>query len=424
MIVFSRFFLPNLNAGGHGFPNGRWISIVTHFFTFLLALLLPLVSLVTLAAAQDGALVLDPSADYTFGEDLRFSLQAQNAATVQELTLVFRPELSPNIYEVDVPFQPGQTISVTQSIDVNDLDLRPFSDVAYSWEYKTAGGSQKIPEQFITYADDRFAWQKMTRDAATAHWVGEPPPFGQSVLDIVDNSLLQLDEIVPLEKIDPLDIYVYPNMVELREALPQNGLEKFQTSQLDLGVILVATASAQLAETELPQSIPYELAHLLLYRAAGEQYATLPWWLLEGIAAAARPDNNPHHDQVLSEAVQSRGTIPLVDLCSEPQGSGARQDLASLQSASFIRFLVDRQSTGTIPDLLAVYINGIECEQGVEQVLDTSLDVLEQEWLDSMRDQAPWERFFNDAAIWIGMLTAGSLLTIFLIYAARQKGKP
>jgi hypothetical protein len=390
-------------------------------YTILFTLALPLFALTSFALAQNGALVLDPSVDYTFGEELRFSFKAQNATGVENLTLFFRPELSSNIYQVNVPFQPGETISVTQAIDITNIDIRPFSNVNYFWEYETAGGTQKIPNQFFTYEDDNYSWQKMTRDETTVHWVTEPPPFGQSILDTVDDSLLNLAEIIPLQENAPVDIYVYPNMVELREALSQDELDNFQTSQLDLGVILLATANSQMAEIELPLSVPYELANLLLYRAAGDRFSILPWWFREGTARSVQPADNPQHDQLLLEAIQSGTTIPFLELCNEPEGSGVRKDLAALQSASFIRFIIERQSTLVLPDLLSAYINGSNCEQGVEQVLDTSLDALEQEWLASMQDPSPLERFVNDAVIWIIILLAGTFLTLFLISAMRRK---
>jgi hypothetical protein len=388
---------------------------VTRFQVLLLTLLSPLFVLASIGAAQDGALILNPSVDYTFGEEIRFSLQAQHAADLQDLTLVFRPELSANIYEVEVPFQPGETISVTEAIDVKGIDLRPFSEITYSWEYETTGGPQKLPDQVVSYEDDSYQWQKMTANGATVHWVGEAPPFGQSILDMVDDSLHALEELIPLESIAPIDLYVYPNMAELRDVLPQPDSENFQTSQLDLGVILLTTANAQMAETDLPQSVPNELAHLLLYRAAGSQYDTLPWWFREGIAGSVQPDDNPQHKQLLQEAVEHGSTIPFRDLCQFPEGPGMRQDLASYQSGSFIRFLKDRQSVGAIPDLLSAYLNGVGCEQGVEEVLGTDLDTLQEEWLANSMEKSPLKNFLSDLWIWIIFLIMGTSMVVLLI---------
>jgi hypothetical protein len=401
--------------------SGNSCIDVTRFIIILLILIPSLLIWISIGEAQDGALVLDPSIDYTFGEELRFSLQAQHASDLEHLALIFRPELSPQIYEVEVPFQPGETISITQKVDVNNIDLKPFSQLTYSWEYKTASGAHKIPEQSIIYEDDSYKWQKMPRNNNTAHWVGEPPPFGLRILDIVDESLIQLEEFVPLDKVPPIDIYVYPSMVQLRESLPQNNSGNFQISRFNLGVILIATADSQTAEVDLPQRIPYELAQLLLYRAAGNNYDALPWWFREGFARSVQLVDNPQHRQLLAEAIQANATLPLQDLCDQPQGTGAQQDLAAFQSASVVNFLKEQQSTGTIPDLLLAYLNGSDCEQGVEQVLNMSLEALDKDWLDSMEQQTPFERFLGDLMIWIAILFPGTLLILFLIGATRKK---
>lgn len=394
---------------------------MTHIYPVLLTFLLFLLTAAGVVLAQDDAPLSDAAVDYAYGQEFRFSLQLQDASDVQRMTLYFRPELSPHIYEVDVPFQQGDTISVTQSIDVSSLDIRPYSNVTFSWELQTSDDVQVLPEGSFTYEDDRFAWQTMIRDGVTAHWTGEGPLFGQNVLDIVETSLSDLAQIVPLEKIDPFDVYVYPSSADVRTALRLGGVDDSQTNQHDLGVIFATAVNSQTAVADLQQSIPYEVAGLLLYRAAGEQVASIPWWLREGIAQNARPNNNPRHDQILLDAVAFGDTIPLWRLCQQPQETGLRQDLASVQSASLVSFITESQSTGTIPELLSATIQGDDCEQGVKRVLGYSLDDLEREWLDSLQEPSAAQSFINDAALWILLLIAGTILIFILLRATRQK---
>ncbi|MFL7839120.1 MAG: peptidase MA family metallohydrolase [Candidatus Promineifilaceae bacterium] len=396
---------------------------MTSFYTILLTLIPTFFLLVSFGAAQDGVLVLDPSVDYTFGEEIRFSLQVQHASGLEGLTLFFRPELSQHVYEVEVPFQPGEVVSVTQSIDVENIELQPFSDITYSWEYVTDGETNRLPDQVVTYEDDRYHWQKMVLNETTAHWVGGLAQFGQRILDITTASLHDLEALVPLEEVSPIDIYMYPSQVELREALAQNDTDNFQTSRLDLGVILLSTADESTAEIELPQSIPYEVAQLILYRAAGSSYSSLPWWFREGIAGSIRQNTNPQHEQSLAEAVQIGETIPFRDLCDQPQIPGLQQDLAAYQSASFVHFLRESPTTDKMPALLLAYLNGRGCEEGVEQVMGQTLDALEQDWLDSLTEPAPLESFFKNLMVWIIILLAGTALIFFLIWATIRKEK-
>lgn len=394
---------------------------MTHIYLALLTFILFLFNNAAIAHAQNEGLLTELSTEYAYGQELRFSLQVENASDVEQMTLYFRPELSTNIYAVEVTFQQGDTISVTQAIDANALDIRPYAEVTYSWEIRTPDGVQQTPERSFTYEDDRFPWQTLVRDTVTAHWTGELPPFGDNVLDTVDNSLNHLAEIIPLEKIDPIDVYVYPNTADLRAALQLGGIADDQTNQLDLGVILVTAVNSKTADSDLKQSIPYELANLLLYRAAGDQYSSVPWWLREGIAGAARPNNNPRHEQLLFDAVKFGETIPLKRLCVLPQESGDRQELAAVQAASLVRFLSESQSTGTIPDLLSTYIQGNDCEQGVNRVLGISLDDLDSDWLADLQEPSSVQSLVSDVAIWIILLIAGTLLMLVLIRATRKK---
>ncbi len=387
----------------------------------LLAFALILLSLAATVAAQSDALSLESSAAYAYGQELRFSLQGHNASGVEQVTLSFRPELSPNIYEVDVPFQPGNVISVTQTVDVHSLDIRPFGDVSYSWQLDTANGVQSVPEQSFTYEDDRFGWQTMVGDNAVAHWTGEGPFFGQNVLDIVQSSLTGMLETLPLEKVDQFDIYVYPSSADLRTALRLGGVDEMQPDQRDLGVILVTAVNAQTADSDLQQSIPYELANLMLYRAAGEQISLLPWWLREGVAENARTVNNPRHDQLLEGAVDSGETIPLWRLCQQPQASGDRYDLAAAQSASLVSFISENYEAGAVADLLSAYIGGDDCEQGVDRVLSLSLDQLQSAWLASLQPPSQTAQLFNDAAPWLILLLGGTLLILVTLVITRKK---
>lgn len=387
----------------------------------LLALAFILFGLTAAVAAQSDAPSLEPSVEYAYGQEIRFSLQGHNASDVEQITLSFRPELSQTAYEVDVPFQPGNTISLTQAVDVHGLDIRPFGDVNYSWQLATANGVHSVPEQSFTYQDDRFGWQTMVRDNAIVHWTGEGPLFGQNVLDIVQSSLTGLLETMPLEKVDQIDVYVYPSSADLRTALRLGGVEEMQPDQRDLGVILVTAVNTQTAESDLQQSIPYELANLVLYRAAGERVSAIPWWLREGVAENARPADNPRYDQLLFAAIESGETFPLWRLCEQPQESGDRYALAAAQSTSVVSFISEKYIAGTAADLLSAYIDGDYCEQGVERVLGQSLDELERAWLAGLQEPSPVRQLFNDAMPWIILLFGGTLLILILLGIARMK---
>lgn len=391
-------------------------------FIILLFLVPALLAYSAGANAQDGEPIVESSADYSFGQEIRFNLQAVNASDVQEVTLFFRPELSSNIYEVNVPFEAGSTISLTQPVAVSGLDVRPFSDVTYSWQLRTADGVQIVPDRLFTYEDDRFTWQSMVRNGTTAHWTDASPLFGQSVLDAADGAMSDLLQVIPLEEMAPVDIYVYPSTADIRTALRLAGIEEETAVPHQLGVLLISSVNIETAEADLQHTVPYELAQLLLHRAAGEQIDAIPWWLREGIAEDTRLNKNPRVDQLLVDAVRSETTIPLWRLCDQPLETADRTELASAQSASLIRYLSVNEPPGSVSNLLSAYVAGDNCEQGVQRIFGLSLDELEDQWLSDMQEPTAAQLLINEAAPWFLLLLGGSLLVMFVMFATRKKG--
>ncbi len=407
-VMISSFGLSNLANVKRLFPT---ITIIASI----------LLSWDSSAGAQEAPILPESSADYAFGDELRFSLVVHNAAGVEEITLHFRPERSTNTYEVNVPFEPGDTISTTHAIDAAALDIHPFAEVMYSWELGTTGNPQTVPTQQFTYEDDQFEWQVSLEAPTTVHWTEDFPDLAKIVRDTVDGSLKRLEEITTITDVGPVDVYVYPSSAELRSALRRAGVEDEKSGLPEWDVILVTALNAQTVESDLAMSIPYELAHLILYRVAGEQYAAIPWWLREGIAASAQSSTNPRQEQLLATALLQGNTIPLSRLCAEPQETGDQAQLATIQSTSLLSFVSEEMGSGAVPKLITVYAAGAGCNEGIERVLGRSLDDLEREWLAAMQPPTVSNKFVADVGIWILLLAGGTLLVAFLMYITRMR---
>ena len=378
-------------------------------------LILFLFGLPAIVGAQDGEPNLDSSIDYDFGKELRFLLSVDNGSDIERITLFFRTELSTEMYVVDVPFEPGETLSVTHSIDVAMINIKPYSRVIYSWQLGADVGSRNIPEQSFSYEDDRFVWQQMTREGVTAHWTGNGPSFGQDVLNVADEALLGLLTVLPLENISPFDIYVYPSSADLRVALELAGIDSEEWTYPHLGVILVTAANPQSVVSDLGQSMTYELAQLLIYRVAGEKYKEFPWWLTEGLGTIFQPRPNPGLAQIMDEAVRTDATIPLWQLCESNFGTGDHAVLARAQSLSVVNYIRSRFGDPTLAELVSDYAQGSDCQSGVRRTLGMTLDQLEIAWLDSQQNPPPLAQFLNDFGLWIVILLAGFGLAWMLV---------
>ncbi len=385
------------------------------FFLFLL-----LICTSNVVNAQEGELELDSTVEYAFGQELRFYINVTNAADIEKITLSLRPNLSKNLYILDVPFEMGETISVTHKIDVHDINLMPYGQVNYSLEFQTSDGMFKTIEEDFSYEDDRFGWQQMTRKGITAHWTGGGPDFGQDVLNLVDGALTNLANVLPLEQINPFNVYVYPSSADLRSGLRLAGIGGEDSSHPELGVILATAVNPQSAITELGQSLPYELTKLLLYRVSGERFEYIPWWLAEGLATSVQVTPHPRYQQLLDDAIVTGETIPIHQLCQKTERISDRDLLASAQSSSLVNFIIQRYGNETIVDLISAYVIGDNCEAGVKHVMDMSLIELDNAWLNSQKKPSAMSQFFNDFGLWLLLLLAGTALMTLLILQTWQ----
>jgi len=386
------------------------------FVTIAIFLFLSLFLLSPFLFAQDVDFILDSAAEYSFGQELRFFVNIENAAEVEKITLSLRPELSKNLYVIDVPFEQGDTISTTYKIDVKEIQLQPYSQVNYFLEIHTSDGLHKMPDEVLEYEDDRFVWQQMARDGVTAHWTGSGPFFGQDVLSVANDALTKLVNVLPLERMNPIDIYVYPSSADLRAGLRLAGQSGEATSPADLDVILVTAVNPQSALADLGQSLPYELTQLLLYRASGAKYEDIPWWLTEGLATSAQVQPHPRYTQLLDDAIRSRQTIPIDQLCLETERVGDRDLLASAQSNSLVNYLLQRYGEAAVVDLVTTYVQGDDCEIGVNRVFGTSLAELDKAWLEVQQPPSAVSTFFSAYGLWLILLLAGTAFMLLIVW--------
>lgn len=389
--------------------NSVWIAIALIFFAIL-----PLVF------AQEDQVDLEESARYAFGQELQFSLKIADASDVDKITLNVRPKFSTWNYVFEVPFEPGEAVSITHIVPVSKVNLSPFTQVKYHWQIQRGDITQRSAEETFNYEDDRFAWQQMTQNGVTVHWTGSGPFFGQDILTVAGEPLNQLISLLSIAELNPFDIYVYPSSADLRAALRLAGINEVTNSHPDLGVILVTAVNPQSAISELGQSLPYEIAQLLLYNVSIDEFGKIPWWLRDGIGIMVQLEPNPRFDQILIDALSSQQTIPMTELCVRTERSGDRMQLASAQSKSFVEYILERYGEQTLSELVTTYIEGDACEIGIKRIIGITMEELESDWLQSQQEQNPIANFISNYGIWFLLLIFGTVIMVLIISSTKQ----
>ncbi len=183
------------------------------------------------ARAQDEGGVVRSTADYVYGQTMRFNLSATGIGQVRAITLYFRLGASADSFAVDIAVPDGPQIDVSYALDLTQTRLPPFTAVTYWWDVVRAEDTLIVPEQVISYTDDQFNWSQLVETdeegggSVRIHWTGEGTRLGEQARDLVFEMLLRLGPLLPVERVLPFDVYIYPSMADLGAALRLAGRE-------------------------------------------------------------------------------------------------------------------------------------------------------------------------------------------------------
>ncbi len=386
---------------------------------------LPVVLLVVIAffgwvgpssdASAQSETELRSTADYDYGQQMRFRLQASNLGEVAGVTLFFRPHTSAEAYGVDIPTEPGSEIDVSYALDLTQTKLPPFSSVAYWWELTRADGATfRVPERTISYVDDQFSWQWVSKadpeggGVVTIQWTGENSAVGDTTFDIVLQAMDRLSPYIPVEEAQPFNVFIYPSSADLGSAMRLAG-QTWQPGQTypELGVVLLTAVNQATAEAELTVGVGRELTDLLLYQALGEEYTRVPQWLRSGLSVIAAGGADPRASAALSDAVGAGTTMPLSELCQAFPTDETAIGLAQTQSAVLVAAIGARYGPGSIAGLIESFAGGATCDEAFSMVLQATPAEVERSWMDQFQTADPQQNRIGQAIIWVLLVLAG-----------------
>jgi hypothetical protein len=425
-----------------------------------------------LAHADPPITVLANEHAYTFGQDLRFHLQAEAGAPIESIVLSYRTSDTLDTTVVVLPFEPATTVDVEHVHAVGQRYIRPFVEISYWWTISDDAGSELTTDpQSFEYIDDRFDWQSLSDGGVAVYWydpaasvskavttvgaglrarpltnapgavAGAGPAnrnsanqnsanrntharpladirVAQQALDVAIEALSRALLDVPVEELHKtIDIYLYDNVDDLSLTLPAglpsgaDALTLYETN-----VILVPYGPQEANIPALRRILPHEVTHALIHEATRTDYDRVPLWLAEGLATSVEytfvPD--PDAQVLLDAALDDKETLRLSSLCGDFPYTGQGTRLAYAQSASVVDTLRDLYGRQALRDLTAAYADGATCEGGVQRVLGVSLDQLELSWREYQAPQSQlslfWER--NGSLIILAVVLSVPLLFV------------
>lgn len=390
------------------------------FALFLLTLLSPYI----VYAQEEMPVTAKTEADYRYGQIMRFRLSAESEVPIENITLFVRAPELPNTLTTEVDVDSDREIQIEQSLDLTQYHLAPFTTVTYWWLVEDEeGNAVSLPEAYIEYVDDQYAWEKLEKNGIHVFWTGDDASVGRAAMDAVVEALPRQQSYIPFEPPNPLRIYVYPSADDLRAALRLTGRDWVGGhAHPELGVILVSATNPRTAAIEMEKTIPHELSHMLLYAATGANYGAIPIWFDEGLATLFEEAANGDYETILEEAVITNSTIPFAELCHSFPTESNKAVLAYAQSSSFVRYIQAEHGNFAILQMIRALADGADCQSATTRAIDRSLAELNEEWLDDLSPKSFPERLWQQGGIWlVAVLVGFFLMSLFFFGLPRSK---
>jgi hypothetical protein len=377
-------------------------------------------------AQESGIKVLDaPPPDYSFGQSITFRVSAESSAPISAIKLFLDTGGPTPASWPKVEFTQAPHVDAVAAFDLAINPLPPFTPIRYWWQIAdTAGNSATTTPASFVYEDDRFTWRTVSQGSVTVHWYVGDEAFGEAAASTAANALPLISRDVRGALPRTVDIYVYGNSADARAALQRVG-RAWTDGHADpkIGVVIVAVAPDLRATYNLQREIPHEMTHVLIYRATGDNYQKVPYWLNEGLAVAHQAQRDSDFPSILAAARDARQFLPLDSLCGPFQAGTAR--LAYAESESIVRFIDRRFGAEGINRLLVAYAAGAGCEEGVQTSLGLSLADLQARWLNEL---APVDDPAQRWAAWAPWLLVAVLVLVapltFMLAAFRRSRRP
>ncbi len=343
--------------------------------------------------AQGTVQVVQAEATYEFGQQVTIQATIQSTAPLEKVEVFLQAQGSDRTLVGEALL--GENGQVFYLHDLQRDPLRAFATVLYWFRVTTTDGTVTTTPSFaFDYYDTRFDWQTLESTPFVVHWYQGDTAYAQRILDTAQEALKAIQDLIPVNTPERLDIYAYAKFYDLQSSLESiNRHLVAGHAEPDLGIVVAALPPGPSFSLDVQQRIPHELAHILLYQYIGPRgMSRIPTWLDEGLASLVETFPNQDYATALEKAYEEDGLIPLGNLCTTFPTDASGAFLAYAEAQSFVQYLKHRFGSQGLQTLIQAYLNGGGCEAAPQLALGEPLSALERAWLTKTFDspRLPW----------------------------------
>lgn len=265
-------------------------------------------------------------------------------------------------------------------------------------------------------ADDSGLTSVMRAGSFIVHYDPTDPFLARLAAETASDELARIaDELgYAVEPDRPFELYVYRSHRDFIEAggLATRKYTVGIASSLDQSIAVDASG----AFVVLREVLAHEITHAVTFRVLGEHASRLPLWFTEGIAKHYSEAPVEADDRLVAEAAAVGVLMPLWTM--EEDFPEKRESLAYAQSASAIRYMIDRFGASSPRTVLTRLARGRSFDQAMVEATGLTSRRFADDWYARISERYRILRFVRIGGALVGVAMA---LLAVVAFAARRR---
>ena len=284
-------------------------------------------------------------------------------------------------------FSPAKSVNVEWTWDMRQSgSLPPGATIWWRWRYTDDTGKETVSEQkTIIWLDSVHRWQTLTSGELNLHWYGKDKAFAQEMLNAGTEGLGRNDKQAGLKTDSPIDLYVYPNYDDLREAILYESSWVGGQAFPDENIVIMGTSGSDSNWDK--NTVIHELTHVLVGHLTFSCLSYVPQWLNEGLAVYSEGPLDSQFQGPLDQAIQNDNLLTIRSISGAFSEVASKADLSYAQSYSVVNFLIETYGQDKMTALLVALRDGATTDDALTQTYGFNIDGLETEWRKSIGAQ-------------------------------------
>lgn len=368
--------------------SNRVISVLPRaMLVFIASVFAALVTVQTTSGSSGTIAVSSADVVSEFPEGMRFSIEVESAAEVEEVAVKFRTGTQTREVYGYMEFDEAKVVDseLFWRTNTSGRYIPPGTIIYYYFEIRDADGNELVTEveEFI-YEDARFTWQEVSEGPVAVAYHGPVKTRAEIILEAIVQTLDFMGPILGADTTVPIRVTMYNNVKEMLEALPPGSStirrELITEGQAftNIGTLLVLGGGSRAKGTA-----SHEVTHILNHRAGNAAARSIPSWLDEGLAEFGNVDPGISYDIALEFAMATDRLLPITSMPILP---GDPEDVIIFygQARSLIQFMVFRYGPQAMRELLSTLKSGTNMEDAIQGIYGVSRIGLENQWRDTL----------------------------------------